>query len=373
MRKTLLLSPLLLFMLSGCSDKEETKQIKTPNVTAVTYAGSKALGYNDDKKEKARFFMPTSLDEHRNVIYVTDTNNHMIRKIDNGKVTTLTGKFSKKDESGKPIGGYRDGDLEIALFNNPTDVTIIEDGTLYVADSNNGAIRRITTDGKVETVVKTLRYPSHIAVDDKGTLYVTEKLAHRIVKITTDKKVSVLAGGGYKTEDNWTVGGFKDGQGDQAQFNEPTGIALSTDGYLLVSDTGNQRIRKVEMDGTVTTVAGGGKDLIADSRYIIGDFKDGNGEDARFNFPQGIEYAEDQSLLITDTLNHRIRILHPDYSVSTLAGNNVADLKNGVGDQIAFDSPSDIAVTPEGMYVADSYNHTIRFVTVKENNEGKNK
>lgn len=373
MRKTLFLSPLLVFMLSGCSDKEETKQMETQHVTAVTYAGTKALGYNDHNKEKAQFFVPTSIDEHQNVIYVADTNNHVIRKIDNKKVTTVAGSFSKKDDLGKPIGGYRDGDVSIALFNHPTDVTVIEDGTVYVTDSNNGAIRRITTSGKVETVVKNLKYPSHLVVDREGTLYITEKLAHRIVKITKDKKVAVIAGGGYKIENNWTLGSFKDGVGEQAQFNEPTGIALSKDGYLLVSDTGNQRIRKVEMDGTVTTIAGGGKDFITNSNYIVGDFKDGTGEEARFNFPQGIEYTEDESLVITDTLNHRIRMLHPDGRISTLAGNKVAGLKNGVDNQIAFDNPSDVVVTPKGMYIADSYNHTIRFVTITEKNEGNNK
>lgn len=369
MKKFYLVTIVSLFILSGCFNKDNEPRQYTSTASSVSsYAGIKVSGYKNGENKNAQFFSPMGITKSKdNTLYVADTYNHAIRKIHNGKVSTLAGSFSNIDDFGKPIGDYLDGPTSKALFNHPIDIAVTDSGTVYVTDANNGAIRRITTTGQVETFVKNLNYPSHLAIDTDNTLYVTEKLAHRILKIDVNGKISILAGGNYKTEDGWLVGSFKDAKGENAQFNEPTGIAWSEKGYLIVSDTGNQRIRKVELDGTVTTIAGGGQELLDNSPYIIGNYKEGNALQARFNFPQGVAILEDQSIVIADTLNHRIRILYPDGQVSTLAGVGTNGITNGNGTKAEFDGPTDILVDDTTIYIADQYNNSIRLLSFTNN------
>lgn len=368
MKKWFMLTTVSIFLVSGCSPKEDVQPKNyQEDITAVsTYAGIKVNGFKDDINDKAQFYSPTGITNADKAIYVADTNNHAIRKVENNQTTTITGSYEELDKFGKPIGGYKDGALADALFNKPTDIAVGDSGTLYVTDSDNGAIRKITTDGQVETLVKNLNYPSHITVGENNTLYVTEKLAHRIIQIDEKGKVKVIAGGNYKVEAEWLMGAYQDGVGEEAQFNEPTGIVWSPDGFLYVSDTGNQRIRKVELDGTVTTVAGGGEEFLEDSNYIVGDYKDGAAEDARFNFPQGLALFKDQSLVITDTLNHRIRILSKDGQVTTLSGTGTHGKVDGSVKDATFDGPSDVTVNNDGILVADQYSNSVRLLSLKD-------
>ena len=369
MKKLYLVAIASLFMLSGCFNKDhEPRQYSNTTSFVSTYAGIKVFGYQNGEYKKAQFFSPMGITKSKdNTLYVADTYNHAIRKIYNGKVSTLAGSFSNIDDFGKPIGGYLDGPTNKALFNHPTDIVVADNGTVYVTDTNNGAIRRITTNGQVETFVKNLNYPSHLAMDEDNTLYVTEKLAHRILKIDVNGKILILAGGNYQAKNDWLIGSFKDAKGEKAQFNEPTGIAWSEKGYLIVSDTGNQRIRKVQLDGTVTTIAGGGQELLDNSPYITGDYKEGDALQARFNFPQGVAILKDQSIVIADTLNHRIRILYPDGQVSTLAGVGTNGITNGNGTKAEFDGPTDILVGNNDIYIADQYNNSIRLLSFTNN------
>lgn len=359
-------------LVTGCTKKEEVQEPKSleNTIAAVhTYAGIKVSGLKDATNDSAQFYSPNGIANVQNIIYVADTSNHAIRKIENGKTITITGSFDKKDEFGKPIGGYKDGALADALFNTPTDLVVADDDTIYVTDSNNGAIRKITPEGQVETVVNNLKYPSHIAIDRNNTLFVTEKLAHRILQISEQGEVTVIAGGHYDKEDNELIGAYKDGVGENAQFNEPTGIALAEDGYLYISDTGNQRIRKVELNGTVSTIAGSGDSFLDGTKYIAGDYKNGDALKARFNFPQGLALSKDGFLLIADTLNHSIRVLSQDGQVTTLSGNGTHGKTDGTIAKATFDGPTDITVDADGILVADQYNNAIRLLSFKENKE----
>jgi len=110
----------------------------------------------------------------------------------------------------------------------------------------------------------------------EGELYVTETLNHRILRVDKSGNWSVLAGGGYETRNNWLFGGYADGLGEQAQFNEPSDLSIGPEGYLYVADTGNQRIRVVSPQGQVTTLAGSGTTPIVDTTYFKGGFQDGS-------------------------------------------------------------------------------------------------
>ncbi|HKN84750.1 MAG TPA: NHL repeat-containing protein [Pyrinomonadaceae bacterium] len=167
--------------------------------------------------------------------------------------------------------------------------------------------------------------PFGVAVATDGTIYVADAgESNRIRKIAPDGHVTTLAGGSE---------GFSDGVGPAASFNTPSGLALSVDGDLFVADTGNNRIRKITAQGQVSTIAGDGT-----AGYI-----DGPAAQARFNGPIGVAVDSQGSVYVADTYNDRIRLITNDGRVSTVA--------NG------FDTPCGIAIMSDGsIIVADTGN-----------------
>lgn len=223
-------------------------RLLTPEGVVITLAGSLEAGYKDGSGNAARFRSPASIavDAGGN-IYVADTNNHRIRLVSpSGEVTTLAG-------STRPgyVAGYADGPAAEARFQNPRSVAVDAQGNVYVADAGNNCIRKIAPDGQVVTFAGSreagyadgkgtearFNYPSGIAVDAQGNLYVADTANHRIRKITPDGVVTTLAGSGQP--------GNADGLAPEAQFRAPEGVAVDTKGNVYVADTGNNRIRKI--------------------------------------------------------------------------------------------------------------------------------
>ena len=185
--------------------------------------------------------------------------------------------------------------------------------------------------------------PFGVAVDPRGTVFLADAGDNnRIRRIAPDGTVSTLAGGSE---------GLRDGRGAQAAFNTPSAIALDHLGNLYVADTGNHAIRRIAPDGMVTTLAGNGQPGDAD----------GKGAQARFNGPVGVAVDDAGVVYVADTYNDRIRRIAPDGTVTTLAGGARPGDADGVGTAAAFDTPSGIAVTPDGtLFVADTGNEAIR-------------
>jgi sugar lactone lactonase YvrE len=196
--------------------------------------------------------------------------------------------------------GFADGIGRDAKFERPSGIAIDAAGNLYVADGGNHRIRKITPAGKVSTLAggeegfadgigrdAKFREPSGITIDTVGNLYVADSVNNRIRKITPAGKVSTIAGGER---------GFADGIGGDASFYSPTGIAIDAVGNLYVADAGNNRIRKVTPAGEVSTLAGGKRG-----------FTNGFGSYARFNGPVDIAIDAAGNLYVADTWNHRIR------------------------------------------------------------------
>jgi hypothetical protein len=287
-------------------------------------------------------------------LYVADTYNFTIRKITSaGVVSTLAGL------PGNP--GWNDGTGDNAQFYYPQGIAVDSAGNLYVADSFNHTIRKVTAAGVVSTFAGSagsfgtndgvgnnarFLYPEGIAVDSAGNLYVAEMGNSTIRKITAAGMVSTVAGLARSF-------GTNDGVGSSARFYFPGGIAADRAGNLYVADTGNHTIRKITSAGVVSTLAG-----------LPGNpgWNDGTGDNAQFYYPQGIAADCAGNLYVADSENFTIRKITSDGVVSTLAGSagNFGS-SDGTGGAVRFVNPFGIAVDSEGnLYVADTFNNTIR-------------
>ncbi len=178
-----------------------------------------------------------------------------------------------------------------------------------------------------------------------GVLFVADAGDNnRIVYRALDGVFHVLAGGRE---------GFADGVGLAAEFNTPSGIALDAAGNLYVADTGNHAIRKITPQGQVTTLAGNGQ----------AGFADGMGATAQFNGPMGVTVGSDGRVYVADTWNDRIRVIETDGRVWTLAGGDRPDWLDGRGAEARFDTPTDVALDGQGnLWVADLQNNALRVI-----------
>jgi sugar lactone lactonase YvrE len=198
--------------------------------------------------------------------------------------------------------GFVDGVASKVRFSDPFGVAIDAKGALYVADAGEtNRVRKIEPDGSTSTLPGVFDTPSGLAVDSEGNVYVADTGANLIRKIGPDGVVSTLAGDGGA--------GFRDGPSGQAQFNGPIGVAVDKAGRIYIADTYNDRIRVIEPEGQVKTLAGGPQP----------GFADGAGAAAAFHTPCGIALDRDGALLIADTGNNAVRRLGINGTVTTLA------------------------------------------------------
>ncbi len=212
-------------------------------------------------------------------------------------------------------------------------------------------------DGAAATAVIT--QPAFVARAANGDLYISHgdhpsASLWRIRKISGGK-VSVFAG---------SIGGYTDGKGVAAKFRKPRGLTFDDAGNLYVADMGNQLIRKIAADGTVTTLAGKGADPGLGNTTVAGGHKDAKGADAKFNFPVGLGFIKDATasyLVVADRDNHVIRKILLDGTVTTIAGKvGQAGAADGSGTSATFNKPFGIAVSGKDVYISEQGNHSIR-------------
>jgi hypothetical protein len=330
---------------------------KITSAGAVTTLAGQVTGSgtNNGTGGVARFRYPSgaAVDGNGNV-YISDVGNEVVRKISPaGVVTNLAGLDG--------VTGTNNGTGTAARFNGPAGVAVDASGILYVADYLNHAIRKITPAGVVTTLAgrsgtsgtndgtgtaARFNYPIGVAVDASGIVYVGDTGNHAIRKITSAGVVTTLAGLAGTS-------GTNDGVGVAARFYSPEDVAVDRSNYVYVADASNNCIRKVAPDGTVTTLAGLSGHSGSD---------DGTNSSARFSSPLGIAVDSASNLYVGDTVNHTIRKITPDGVVTTIAGQ--AGTTNGIdgsGSEARFNSPEGLAVDANGfVYVADAGNHTIR-------------
>ena len=283
-------------------------------------------------------------------LYIADENNHRIRRVTlaTGLITTVAGWGTSNDENAGGFSGDG-GPAPAAQLNNPEDVAVDSAGNLYIADTENNRIRKVTAatglmstvagghetcdmsdppqctvygfsgDGGPATAAQ-LDTPIAVAVDADDNLYIADMFNHRIRKVTAATGIITTIAGGHQTCDmsappQCTVQGFSGdgGPATAAQLDVPQGVAVASDGTLYIADTNNGRIRKVATDGVITTIAGGVfcTNPANDTTCVDHGFRGDGGPAAMgwFNTPLGIAVASNGAVYISDLFNHRVRVL----------------------------------------------------------------
>lgn len=309
-------------------------------------------------------------------VLLTDAVHHVIWSIKNGQKSIFAGLELPLgyDGAGRPLGAFLDGEAGKSYFNKPMGMTMDADGNVYVADSGNHAIRKIDTKGQVTTMAGSgvqglqdgkgsearFRAPEDVAVAKDGTVYVADTLNHAIRKITASGEVSTLNAVSDRAAEVYpgvvsAAGSYRDGALAQALFNEPSGLALDEKGNLFVSDTGNQVIRYIDLStNKVTTIAGRvNPDYVnnAAALYAEGGYQDGAALQAQFRFPKGIAWVqEQQQLYVADSHNGVIRVMR-DGQVHTLLGSLQGETgkADGTEKSARLDHPEGVSVSPDGL------------------------
>jgi len=334
--------------------------VETPMVVSTLAGTAGSSGSAVGAGSAARFNSPADVAvDSSGSVYVADTDNDTVRMITPaGVVTTLAGQAG--------VSGSNDGSGS-ALFNHPAGIAVDGAGNAYVADTNNNTIRKLViASGAVTTLAgqpgiagsadgsgtaASFNGPSGIAVDTALNLYVADTLNHTIRKITTAGVVTTIAGAAG-------LSGTVDATGSAARFHGPQGLVLDASGNLFIADTNNNAIRKlVASTGVVTTVTG--------LTGSIGS-ADGPSSQAQFHFPSGIGIDAAGNLYVADTDNHTLRKIALSGAVSTLAGlAGTSGSADGTGTAARFDFPTGVALNNAGnVYLADTNNHTIRLCVV---------
>ena len=283
-------------------------------------------------------------------IYFTEFSAHRVRVRDRkGMVRTV---------AGGPSRGFVDGPPGQARFFSPEGIALLPDGSLIVADTYNHAVRKIAPDGETTTLAgngkrgnsdgigreAAFREPNGVATDPSGNVYVADTLNNLIRKITPEGIVTTIAGTG--------VPGLEEGPALETKLYSPSGVFFDPrDRGLFIADMGSNTVRKLTAEGQLVTLAG-------QLRY---GHVDGFGSEARFSRPYGVELDSQGRLWIADWGNESVRILHPDGRVETVAGQLPQGHRNGPAGVAKFRGLMNVRIGRDGVvYLADTDNQRIR-------------
>lgn len=289
--------------------------------------------------------------------FVADSQNHAIRKITKlGAVTTFAGQLG--------VSGTANGSGTDAQFNSPSGLAFDKSGNLFVTDTGNSTIRKISSGGIVTTIAGVagqsgfadgstgsalFNSPLGIAIASNGTVFIADSGNH-IIRAISNGNVSTFTG----TPGVW---GGTNATGTNAQFNTPCGLAFDSRSNLFMSDANNHTIRKITSGGVVTTFAG--------TPGVDGN-ADGDLQSAKFCQPAELAFDPKGNLFVADSFSHAIRKISTNGIVSTVSGAaGIFGSEDGVNGQGHFYNPYGVAIAPDGsLTVADAYNELIRTVIV---------
>lgn len=290
-------------------------------LTPIAGDGEAGFGGDLGPATKARLSAPHDIVfDQEGRLLIADSGNHRIRRIDRqGVITTVAGD----GRAGK--AGYNDLPLETSL-NNPQSLALDPEGRILIADTYNHVVRRLKTDGKMTRIAGSLpgyggdggpaidaqmSLPMAVAVGPSGEILISDAGNSRIRKLSTDGKIQTIAGFGPAQD---TYGGGYAGDGgpaEKAKIFSVTDLKFRADGDFLLVDSGNHRLRIVH-SGVMTTLAGAGRSgFTGDGKPAIG---------AELNTPQKLVLDRDGSILFSDRINHRVRKIDAKGLITTIAG-----------------------------------------------------
>ena len=336
----------------------------------LTLAGNGTSGYGGDfgSSTAARLNRPraAAVDALGN-LYIADTDNHRMRRVTpSGLITPVsgTGRAGFSGDTGPALS---------ADLNSPDGVAVDAAGTIYISDTLNHRIRKVLPSGIISTAVglgtagfagdgglgpnARISSPGALATDVAGNLYISDTGNRRIRRLSPDGRISTVAGNG-------NAGDSGDG-GDAiaASLNVPRALATDSSGNLYIADTGNRRIRKVSTAGVITTVAGTSGPGIPGTN---GDGQSATGPAALLDSPSGVAVDSQGNILIAETNANRIRAVFRDGVIRTIIGIGSQGFSGDGGAPAAaqLSSPEGLALEASGiLYIADTGNHRIRRVT----------
>ena len=324
------------------------RQVDTAG-TITTIAGIGKSGYSGDggPADEALLWGPNgvAVDDAGN-LYVADSGNHRIRRVDpTGTITTVAG-------TGTRGNGGDAGPAIKAQLSGPSGVAVDNSGNLYIADTYNQQVRHVNPEGIITTVTEGLHTPTGLALDRAGNLYIAESQRHRILRVDRSGTIATVAGSGESGDKG------DGGPAVAAQLFLPAGVAVDGGGNLYIADTANDRIRRVDESGIITTVAGGAAG--GNSRGY------GPAVEAALNGPSSVAVDSTGAIYIADSYNNAIRRVDESGIITTIAGIGRRGHSGDGGRAIEaeFHWPIGIAVDRSGnVYVSDTENHRVRVLT----------
>ncbi len=333
------------------------------------YIGNGKLGYSNSTYSNSSLTRVTDLefDVNNNILF-TDNLSNKIRIASNGKVADLVGNVNETDFSGLPLGGYLDGSSEVALLERPEKILALNNGVVLFTEENFNTIRAYdnsekkvyTLAGNIDSGYKNgkvsealFNKPMGMANDSKGNIYVADTLNHCIRKIDTKGNVTLFAG-------SPETRGNELGTLENAMFNEPIDIFITSDDVIYIADSGNNAIKKID-NGNVVLVAGRETEINSETSTEVGGDLDGSYDKALFNYPMGI-FVVGSDVYVADTENNKIKLIK-DGIVTTVAGSGEAGNLVGNLHEATFKSPTSILVDGNKIYVADTENSMIKLIS----------
>lgn len=335
------------------------------NGIITTVAGNGKMGYSGDNglAINATFCRPEgiAIDKEGN-LYVSDYGNNVVRKIEksSGIISTVAG--NKNLNYPAPIG---DGGLATsALIRAPRGLAIDSQGNMFICDSYNNAVRKVDTKGIITTFVgnEFVGTPSGIAIDPSGNMYIADRGHDEVLKIDAKGAVSTFAG---NRNLDYTSAIGDGGPATKARLVGPTGVTLDKEGNVFICELFGNVVRKVDKTGTITTVAGSYKGNEDNSGYE-GD--GGAATSALLSSPEYLAIDKDDNIIITDNGNNLIRKIDKAGIITSIAGNGSLSLfgDNSEAVSASFSDPYRIAADAAGnLYISDSGNNAVRKIDTK--------